>query len=238
MWSRYLRILAAAALILVAAPSARAAERVDILLVLAVDASLSISDPKFEMERRGYAEAFSDPQVLRAIADGPEGRIAVALVEWAGAEQQRLVVDWTVIAKAADAAAFAGKLAEAPRSFWGRTAVGSAIDYSARLIARAPFESDRRVIDVSGDGTSNGGRSIEEARDDAIAKGIVINGIVILTDQTGLPAYLMAHTNPPGGLAAYYRENITGGPGSFVMTADSFETFGRSLVAKLIREIS
>ena len=87
-------------------------------------------------------------------------------------------------------------------------------------------------------GASNGGQDIQRARDAAIASGITINGIVILTDPVGLPPYLVAHTNPPGGLAAYYRDNVIGGPGAFVMTAESFETFGRSLVYKLIREIS
>lgn len=217
---------------------ARAAGRVDVLLVLAVDVSRSISDEKFELERRGYAEAFSNPQVLRAIQDGAEGRIGVALVEWAGPGQQTIVVDWMLIGDAADARGFAAKLLPAPRSFYGRTAVGSAIDYSIALLDRAPFEADRRVIDVSGDGTSNGGESIGAARDAAVARGVTINGIVILTDPSGLPGYLREHTNPPGGLAAYYERNVVGGPGSFVMTAESFETFGRALAAKLIREIS
>jgi hypothetical protein len=218
---------------------AASSEGVDLLLVLAVDVSRSISDPKFELERRGYAKAFSDPQVLRAIADGPEGRIAVALVEWAGEREQRLVVDWTVIGGPADATTFAGKLLNAPRSFYGRTALGSALEFAARQIARAPFASDRKVIDVSGDGTSNQGREISQARDEALAGGVTtINGIVILTDPTDVEPYLVAHTNPPGGLAAYYRENVIGGPGAFVITAEGFETFGRSLVAKLVREIS
>lgn len=235
---RRLGLILATLCLLIGVRPSRAAERVDVLLVLAVDVSLSISDEKYELERRGYAEAFSDPQVLRAIADGAEGRIAVAFVEWAGSEQQSLLVDWTLIAGAADAKAFAARLAAASRSYRGRTAVGSAIDFAAAALERAPYESDRRVIDVSGDGTSNGGRDIKTARDEAVERGITINGIVILTDPTGLPSYLVAHTNPPGGLAAYYRDNIVGGLGSFVMTAESFETFGRAIVAKLIREIS
>lgn len=223
---------------LVAATAARAAETVDVLLVLAVDVSRSISEPKFALERRGYAEAFADARVLRAIRDGREGRIAVALVEWAGPDEQQVVVDWMPIADAADARAFAAKLEAAPRSFYGRTAVGSAITYAADLIARAPYQADRRVIDVSGDGDSNTGRPIEASRDAAVAQGITINGIVILTDPTGLPGYLVMHTNPPGGLAAYYRERVIGGVGAFVMTAESFETFGRAIIAKIVREIS
>lgn len=218
--------------------SVRAAEAVDVLLVLAVDVSRSISAPKFELERRGYAEALTDPRVVAAIGGGKEGRIALTLIEWAGPDEQQIVVEWTAIGGEADAKRFAERLLAAPRSFYGRTAVGSAIDFSADLIARAPFRAERRVIDVSGDGTSNGGRSIEAARDAAVARGITINGIVILTDPVGLPSYLLAHTNPPGGLATYYRETVIGGEGAFVMTAESFETFGRALVAKLVKEIS
>lgn len=213
-------------------------QRVDVILVLAVDVSRSISDSKFELERRGYAQGLADPQVLRAIKEGVEGRIAVALVEWSDDFQQRVMVDWTIISDAHDAGGFADKLSEAPRSFYGRTAVGSAIDFCAKLIAAAPYESERRVIDVSGDGTSNGGASILAARDRAVEAGVTINGLVILTDPVGLPEYLVMHTNPPGGLAAYYRQNVIGGLGSFVMEANGFEAFGRALVAKLIREIS
>jgi hypothetical protein len=211
---------------------------VDVLLVLAVDVSLSISEARFELERRGYAEAFSDPRVLRAIAEGETGRIGVALFDWAGPGEQQVAVDWMVIASAQDAASFAARLAAAPRPFYGRTAIGSAIGFATELLARAPFQTDRRVIDISGDGTSNSGRAIAEARDAAVSAGITVNGIVILTDPDGMPAFLKEHTNPAGGLAAYYRNVVIGGEGAFVMAAESFEAFGRSLVAKLVREIS
>ncbi|MEE7505956.1 DUF1194 domain-containing protein [Methylobacterium mesophilicum] len=218
---------------------ARAADTdVDLLLVLAVDVSLSISEARFDLERRGYAEAFGDPRVLRAIADGPAGRIGVALFDWAGPGEQQVAVDWMVIASVQDAAAFADRLRAAPRPFYGRTAIGSAIGFAADLLARAPFRADRRVIDISGDGTGNAGRSITDARDAAVAAGITVNGIVILTEPEGMPAFLREHTNPAGGLAAYYRSVVIGGEGAFVMTAESFAAFGRSLVAKLVREIS
>lgn len=221
--------------------AARAADlpRVDLLLVLAVDVSRSISDEKYALERRGYVEAFTAPEVLRAIAGGPEGRIAVAVVEWAAVDEQRLVVDWTMIAGEPEARSFAGALAAAPRPFAGRTALGTAITYCARLLARAPFAAERRVIDVSGDGTSNQGEEVGAARDAATADGATtINGIVILTDPTNLPGYLVAHTNPPGGLDGYYRERVIGGAGAFVLVAESFEAFGRALVQKLVKEIS
>ena len=218
---------------------ARAADQaVDVLLVLAVDVSLSISEARFELERRGYAEAFSDPRVLRAIAEGPNARIGVALFDWAGPGEQQIAVDWTVIASAQDAAAFAATLGAAPRPFYGRTAIGSALEFATALLARAPFRSERKVIDISGDGTGNAGRPIAEAREAAVAAGATINGIVILTDPEGMPGFLREHTNPAGGLAAYYRSFVIGGEGAFVMSAESFEAFGRALIAKLVREIS
>ncbi|MGH1574470.1 DUF1194 domain-containing protein [Methylobacterium sp. P31] len=227
-----------AALSLAGRRAGAADQIVDVLLVLAVDVSLSISQARFELERRGYAEAFSNPRVLRAIGEGPTGRIGVTLFDWAGSGEQRVAVDWMTIASAQDAAVFAAKLAAAPRPFYGRTAIGSAIGFASGLLARAPFRTDRRVIDISGDGTSNSGQPIVEARDAAVAVGITVNGIVILTDPQGLPSFLKEHTNPAGGLAAYYRNVVIGGEGAFVMSAESFEAFGRALIAKLVREIS
>ncbi len=216
----------------------RGGSHVDLMLVLAADVSRSIDDNKYELQRKGYAAAMSDPEVLRAIAAGPSGRIAVAFIEWAGSTSQKLVIDWTLVGNAAEAQAFGSKVASAPRSFADRTAIGAAIDFSAGLFAEAPFEAERKIIDISGDGDSNGGRDIKTARDDALAHGVsAINGIVILSDMSG-PAYLVAHTHPPGGLQIYYRQNVTGGVNSFVAVADGFESFGRSLVAKLIQEIS
>ena len=221
-----------------AADVPKAAAGVDLLLVLAADVSRSIDSDKYDLQRKGYASAMSDPEVLRAIAAGPTGRIAVAFVEWAGSTSQKLVIGWTVIGTAAEAQAFGAKVAVAPRSFMDRTAIGSAIDFAAGLFATAPVTADRRIIDVSGDGDSNGGRDIRTARDDALAHGVTtINGIVILSDMNG-PAYLVAHTHPPGGLQAYYRQNVAGGVNSFVAVAEGFDSFGRSLVAKLIAEIS
>ncbi len=225
---------------LMAVEPARPAEApaVDVMLVLAADVSRSITDEKYELQRKGYAAAMSDPEVLRAIAAGPHRRIAVAFVEWSGAGSQKLVIPWTAIGGEAEARRFGAAVATAPRSFTDRTAIGSAIGFSAALFTEAPYEAERRIIDVSGDGDSNGGRDIQEARDAALAGGVTtINGIVILSDMSG-PAYLVAHTHPPGGLAAYYRQNVAGGANSFVAVAEGFDSFGRALVRKLVQEIS
>ncbi len=221
-----------------ARPATAAAARVDLMLVLAADVSRSITDEKYELQRKGYAAAMSDPEVLRAIAAGPNGRIAVSFVEWSGSQSQKLVIPWTGIGGAEEARGFGLDVGSAPRSFSDRTAIGSALDFSAALFAEAPFEAERRVIDVSGDGDSNGGSDIGGARDAALAQGITaINGIVILSDMSG-PAYLVAHTHPPGGLQNYYRKNVVGGLDGFVTVAEDFDSFGRALVRKLIQEIS
>src|SRR6478672_7206885 len=140
------------------APAARAAEPVDVLLVLAVDVSRSVTEPKFRLQREGTAAALADPTVVKAITSGPNRRIAVCLVEWATVGMQTVVVDWTVIDGAAAARNFGDKLTETPRSFAGSTAISGAIDYSVRQLERAPYTSDRRVIDISSDGNNNSGR--------------------------------------------------------------------------------
>jgi hypothetical protein len=220
-----------------AGSNARAAEQVDLLLVLAADVSRSIDDQKFELERRGYAAALSDPKVLQAIASGPNGRIAVAFVEWAGSNSQKLVIDWTLVRDANDTRLFANRLLESPRSFADRTAIGAGIDFARAQFATSPYVSDRRVIDVSGDGTNNSGRDVRTARDDAIGNEVTtINGLVILS-STPIP-YNPEHTNPPGGLDNYYRNNVTGGPGAFVMVAKDFNSFGEAIINKMIAEVA
>ena len=156
------------------APMVRAAEQVDLLLVLAADVSRSVTEPKFKLQREGAAAAITHPDVLRAIASGPNGRIAVCFVEWASAGQQNILIDWTVIGDEPSARSFGGKLVEAPRSFAGSTSISDALDFSVRQLERAPFRSERRVIDVSGDGTNVSGRAVGAARDEATTLGITM----------------------------------------------------------------
>ena len=228
-----------------AAPDARFARAagppvaVDAAVVLAADVSRSIDDGEFALERRGYADAIRSQQLLDAISTGPHGAIALAYVEWAGEGEEKVVVDWAVIRNDADARAFAAALTAAPRSFVGRTAIGSAIDYSFALFAESAFESDRRVIDVSGDGTNNQGRLVTDARDAAVGAGAVINGLSIFNRKAAaMGGYLALHTNPPGGIANYYRDNVIGGPGAFVILIDDFKSFGEAMVRKLVNEIA
>ncbi|MBV9557345.1 MAG: DUF1194 domain-containing protein [Pseudolabrys sp.] len=215
---------------------ARAAEPVDLLLVFAADVSRSIDAPKFQLQREGYAAAIADPRVLNAIKSGMNGRIAVCFVEWSGLGSQKLVIDWTIIDGPKSAQAFGDRLLESPRSFADRTSISAGIEFALTQFPRAPFDSKRRTIDVSGDGTNNSGPDVKAARDEALALGITINGLVILSENP-LP-WNPEHTNPPGGLANYYRNNVMGGPGAFVMEAKDFNSFGQAIIAKLIAEVA
>ncbi len=215
---------------------AHAAEPVDLLLVLAADVSRSVNHAKFQLQREGYAAAISDKRVLDAVTSGRHRRIAVCFVEWSGANAQQVVIDWSVIGDEASARKFGDQLLELPRSFADRTSIGGAIDFSMLQLARAPFESVRRTIDISGDGTHNSGRDVTVARDEAVARGVTINGLVILSEQP--MAWNPGHTHPPGGLVEYFRKNVIGGPGAFVIAAENFESFGQAIVKKLIAEIA
>jgi len=209
-----------------AAPDAAAAERqVDLQLVLAVDASGSVDARRFELQRRGYAEAFANPRILEAIRSGPLRAIAVTMFQWTGPRLQVRVLDWQVVEDGASAKAVAATIATTPRRlFGGGTSISAAIDYAVPLFAAGDFAAERRVIDVSGDGANNSGRSPGPARDAAVAAGIVINGLPILALEPDLDAY--------------YRDNVIGGPGAFVVAVDSFEHFGDAILDKLINEIA
>ena len=227
-------ILASLAPYLFAVPAR--ADNVDILLVLAADVSRSIDAGEFELQRKGYAAALADPRVLKAITGGPHQAIDLAYIEWSDAAEQQVVIDWTRIGNGEDAAAVAASILKAPRSFASRTAIGSAITFSMQRFAAAPDGADRRIIDVSGDGTNNSGQPVPEARDQAVAAGVTVNGLAIINTQAG-PGFLM-HTQPPGGLPEYYRQNVIGGPGAFLLQVENFGTFAEAMARKLVSEIA
>ena len=218
------------------APPARAADTVDLTLVLVTDVSRSIDDSEFRLEKDGYAAAFTSREVIDAIHGGNAGAIAVAYVEFASSFEVRTVLDWSVIRDQASAQDFVDRLVAAPRSFWGRTAISAGVDRAVQLLAESGFETQRRVIDVCGDGTNNAGRDVTEAREDALKAGITINGLAIINDHP--VSWTYAHVQPPGGLQTYYRENVIGGPSSFVLEVHDFNTFGEAMTRKLVTEIA
>ena len=223
-------------LLLLLAGVARAAEPVDMTLVLVSDVSRSVDDSEFQMEKAGYSAAFNDPRVIAAIQGGAVGAIAVAYVEFAGPSEVNTVLDWHVVGDAASAGQFTDALEAAPRSFWGRTSISAGIDRAMQLLAENRFEAQRRVIDVAGDGTNNSGRDVTAARDDALASGVTVNGLAIINEHP--VSYTYAHVQPPGGLTEWYRQNVIGGPGSFVLEVREFSTFGEAMTRKLISEVA
>ena len=168
---RLRRCLFLLAAMLAFAPSARAAEPVDLLLVLAADVSRSVDADKFKLQREGYAAAIANKRVLDVIRSGRHGRIGVLFLEWSGFGNQKVVIDWTLIDGPKAAQAFGDRLLELPRSFADRTSISGGIDFAVAQLARAPFTAERQTIDVSGDGTNNAGRDITAARDEALALG-------------------------------------------------------------------
>ncbi len=225
-----------AALMLLLAVAPARAEDVDVALVLVTDVSRSIDDSEFALEKDGYAAAFTSEKVLEAIRGGPNGKIAVSYVEFASSFEVRTVLDWTVIQDKASAKGFVDRLAAAQRSFWGRTSISAGIDQAMQLLSETGMNASRHVIDVCGDGTNNAGREAGEARDDALKAGVTINGLAIINDHP--VSWTFAHVQPPGGLANYYRENVTGGPGSFVLEVHDFSSFGEAMTRKLLSEIA
>ncbi len=218
----------------VAAGEARAAG-VELEVILAADVSRSIDDAEFELQRKGYAAALTDPRVLKAIRNTPNGSIAVSFVEWSGEEDQQIVIDWTEIRDEEDAGGLAAAILGAPRSFMGRTSISAAIDFSMTHFGKAKGHAARRVIDISGDGTNNSGRPVTEARDQALAQGVTINGLAIINDKPNLG--YSAHTQPPGGLPNYYRQNVIGGPDAFLIVIEDFHSFADAMANKLSKEI-
>ncbi|MDQ1079328.1 DUF1194 domain-containing protein [Pseudoroseomonas cervicalis] len=208
-----------------AQPASAGAAPVDVALVLAVDASGSIGEAEFRLQREGCAEAVAHPAVLAAIRGGPLGRVAIAMVEWGAPGGAETVLGWHAVSDAASAAILAEALLAAPRSRQSWNAIGDAIDHAAALLEACPHEATRRVIDLSGDGPDlRGLRPAAAARDAALAAGITINALAILTGRAGL--------------VEHYRDQVITGPGAFVQPAEGREDFARALRAKLVREIA
>lgn len=212
---------------LLAGPCQQAAAQqpVDLVLVLAVDSSSSVNPREFDLQMRGIAEAFREPEVHAAIAAAGGRGVGLALMQWAGRERQVLALDWMLVEDAGDALELADQIDATPRLVTGgSTAIADAIAYGRRLIETAPWFGARAVIDVSGDGRSNQGMAPDRERDAAVDAGLVINGLAILNEEPNLDLY--------------YRDSVVGGPGAFVLTATDYEDFARAIRMKLVRELS
>jgi hypothetical protein len=234
-WRPAMRMLLALLTFLLLALPAAAQDKkdVDLALAMAIDISGSIDPDEAHLQREGYVLAFRDPVIVKAILGGSTGRIAVAYYEWSDAWVQRILIDWTLLDSEASIAAFASRLAAAPISIARRTSISGAIRYAVPLFARSPYAAERKVLDISGDGSNNDGALVTDMRHEALKERIVINGLPIMNDRP----------NPFGfpseeDLDKYYLACVTGGPRSFVEIARNFEDFPRAVRKKLLQEVA
>lgn len=205
---------------------------VDLLLVLAVDVSESISEREAWLQRMGYADALVDPGVVAAIKSGRHGRIAVTYMEWAGPGEQRQVIGWTRISDDKDARILGESLKSAPVSGGYWTSMSGALNFALNLMGTSPFDAERRVIDLSSDGRNNAGAPLADARRRVLAQGITINGLPVMAMRRNF-------TWPPiPNLDRYFTDCVIGGPAAFSITVENFKDFARAVRRKLIREIA
>jgi len=203
---------------------------VDLALVIAVDISFSMDTDEQALQREGFAQAFRSQQVHDAIRSGMIGKIAVTYMEWAGSPDQKVIVPWTVLDNPETLMAFADKIASTPLRRAQRTSISGAIDFSVKLLEQSGVQATRQVIDVSGDGPNNQGRGVVLARDDALAKGITINGLPIMLRK---PGYLDIPE-----LDVYYKDCVIGGQGAFTVPVRERDQFIEAIKTKILLEIA
>lgn len=202
---------------------------VDLQLVLAVDISFSISLDEQDIQRRGYISAFRDPEVIHAITSGFRGRIAVTYLEWAGQDTQVQIVPWTLIYDLESGSRFAQRLEQTPTNRQGRTSLSQALNAALGLLRQSPFQSSRRVLDISSDGFNNSGPRIDRLRDTLVYHGVTINGLPLMQGKD---------TGPDSHLDTYFEDCVIGGLGAFVLPMRHWKAFGPTLTKKLISEIA
>jgi hypothetical protein len=211
--------------------SATAETEVDLALVLAVDVSRSMDPEEQELQRQGFIEAFQSPLVHDAIRNGMLGLITVTYVEWSGVDHQTVIAPWTIIDDPESAVKFAEGLSRTPIGRIQRTSISGAIDFGVKLLGETGVEPVRRVIDISGDGPNSSGRGVAQARDEASAKGITINGLpIMLKRPTGF--------GDMENLDLYYRDCVIAGQGAFLVPVRERQQFAEAIRTKIIREIA
>ncbi len=213
-------------------PASSLIQKVDLELVLAVDISGSIDEEEAKLQRKGYIDAITSPEVISAIRSGYHKRIAVTYFEWAGHDLEIMIVPWRLIHNLESAQAFSATLAAASTSSGRRTSISGAIEYAMPMFQKNSFLGPRQVIDISGDGPNNSGPLVAIARDKAIRSGMTINGLPIINDR------LSRRGRPPmPNLDLYYRNCVIGGPRAFFVVAENFKSFARAIRKKLVLEI-
>ncbi|OAF15974.1 DUF1194 domain-containing protein [Bradyrhizobium neotropicale] len=208
------------------------AQSVDVELILAVDVSYSMDMDELAIQREGYAQAIQSKEFLQALKLGPNGRIAVTYFEWAASTDQKIIIPWRVIDGPETADAVAAEIMKTPIRRASRTSISGAIGFAMPLFDEDPYHGLRRVIDISGDGPNNNGGPVTVARDAALEKGIVINGLPIMVKE---PSY---STMDIDNLDYYYEDCVVGGPGSFVIAIKDREKFKEAIRTKLLMEVA
>src|SRR6202167_5671493 len=208
------------------------AAAVDIELILAVDVSYSMDMDELAVQREGYAQAIVSKEFLQALKAGPTGKIAVTYFEWAATNDQKIIIPWRVIDGPETADAVADEILKTPIRRASRTSISGAINFAMPLFEQNPYRGLRRVIDISGDGPNNNGAPVTPARDEAISKGIVINGLPIMVKE---PSY---STMDIENLDWYYEDCVVGGPGSFVVAIKDRDKFKEAIRTKLLLEVA
>jgi hypothetical protein len=205
---------------------------VDIELVIAVDVSYSMDLDELAIQREGYAKAIVSEEFLQALRTGSNSNISVTYFEWSASNDQKIIIPWRVIDGPETADAVANEIMQTPIRRGSRTSISGAILFATPLFDQDPYRGLRRVIDISGDGPNNNGPPVTPVRDEALAKGIVINGLPIMVKE---PSY---STMDIDNLDWYYEDCVIGGPGSFVIPIKGRENFKEAIRTKLIREVA
>jgi len=206
---------------------------IDLALALAVDVSDSIDTGELQLQREGYMAAIEDPRVLHAIQSGRYGRIALAYFEWADADRQTLIVDWMVVSDLKTAHGFAERLRSAPMLNGHFTSISGALAFAGTLLQRRDFRTERRIVDISGDGKNNNGPPVGPARARLLELGITINGLAIVDPRSQLNSGM-----PPEHIDRYYHDHVIGGDGAFVVVVRKAADFEEAISQKLLREIT
>lgn len=212
-------------------------EEVDLELVLAMDASGSVSEKEYLLQLQGTAAAFRDLEIIEAIQAGPTGKIAVAIMLWSDAAFPKQKSPWFVLSDQSSISQFAnfvegfqvGQNNSVSLGSGGGTGIGSGVQEALKMIATNGHSGLRKVIDVSGDGIEtefyfSKGVMIRDAKLLAGLQNVTINGLPILNRDSP-------------NLDSYYQSEVISGPGAFIVVAKGFEDFGRAIRQKLLREI-
>jgi hypothetical protein len=215
-------------------------EEVDLELVLAVDASGSVSLELGRAQRLGFAAAFREPDLQHALQSGPLGTVAVVYFEWAGSGHQRLVVPWTLLSTTGEIAAFADRLEESEQhAGGGGTSISGAMQFSGHLLSSNSYDGLREVVDIAANGKNSEGTPVGDGLQALRASGAIVNVLILpsgtFADEGPYASLFRADDEP---LDAYFRTHVISGPGSFVMAVDPETGFADAILRKLVLEVA